>query len=101
MAVAGPTYRGWKFDPGNSRLDKYYNGTRIGHINATGETVVGTFSTSGAFTVDAGGLTITSGDLSVVAGDAFVRNGQGAVVGHTAQITFNTLIPQLQVFGTF
>ena len=30
------THNGWHWDPGNSRLDFYYRGTRIGHIDASG-----------------------------------------------------------------
>lgn len=31
---ASPTHSGWRWDRGNSRLDFYYRGTRIGHIAA-------------------------------------------------------------------
>ena len=29
------TYKGWFFDPDNSRLEFYYDNTKVGHINAT------------------------------------------------------------------
>ena len=35
-------HNGWRFDKANSRLDYYYRGTRVGHINATGLYVNGT-----------------------------------------------------------
>ena len=28
-------HTGWRYDPDNSRLDFYYQGTRVGHINAS------------------------------------------------------------------
>jgi hypothetical protein len=56
--------------------------------------------TSGNFVITSGNLTVTSGTLIVTAGDVTVGNGQGQVIGHTAQITFNALIPELQVLGT-
>ena len=35
MAVSS-THTGWRYDPANARLDYYYRGTRVGHINASG-----------------------------------------------------------------
>ncbi len=42
------THTGWRRDDENSRLDYYYEGTRIGHIDANGFTVV----TGKAFNAD-------------------------------------------------
>lgn len=46
----GANYMGWRRDRGNNRLDFYYGATRIGHINANGMAVVGTFAPSGNIT---------------------------------------------------
>jgi len=35
MAVS-PTHNGWRFDRANGRLDFYYRGTRVAHIDANG-----------------------------------------------------------------
>lgn len=41
-------HTGWRKDPANSRLDMYYEGTRVGHIDASGlSTASGTVSNSG------------------------------------------------------
>jgi len=34
---ASSRHTGWRYDPANSRLDFYYQGTRVGHINASGD----------------------------------------------------------------
>lgn len=44
--VPGPKYSGLHFDVSNGRLDFYYQGTRVGHINASGLlTAVGSLAT--------------------------------------------------------
>lgn len=35
------THTGWHYDSANGRLDYYYRGTRVGHINASGLSTVG------------------------------------------------------------
>lgn len=55
-----PIHNGWRWDRGNSRLDFYYRGTRVGHINASGLTgILGLFSNSPSdgigYTTGAGG----------------------------------------------
>jgi hypothetical protein len=35
MAVSS-TFSGWQYDPSNSRLNIYFRGTRVGHINTSG-----------------------------------------------------------------
>ena len=77
-----PGTRGWKFDEANNRLEFYYDGTKVGHIDATNfvvsvaQSMTGglTIATSG-LTVTSGGATITAGDLTVTAGDAIVTAG--------------------------
>lgn len=46
MAVSG-THNGFRFDRANTRLDLYYRGTRVGHVNASGLfSILGLKSTS-------------------------------------------------------
>ena len=70
----GSTFKGWQNDPDNSRLNIVYNGSAVGRANASGMTVVGTFTSSGALasttTVTAGtGLVVTAGDGAITAGN--------------------------------
>ena len=70
MAVSA-THNGWEWDAGNARLNMYYRGTRIAHIDATGlslltgltHTLAGTLTVSGnptfSGTVDLSGATVT------------------------------------------
>lgn len=58
-------HNGWRWDRGNSRLDFYYRGTRIGHLNTSGLTgILGLFSNSATsgigYTTGAGGA-VTQG----------------------------------------
>ena len=46
MAVS-KTHTGWRRDKNNSRLDYYYEGSRIGHIDASGLTVAAGFEILG------------------------------------------------------
>lgn len=98
------THNGWRFDRANSRLDFYYSGKRVGHINSTGlvtaagqaitvtdtgltvssggitvtgnSTITGTLGGLTGLTVVSGGATITAGGLAVTAGG--IRLGTGA-----------------------
>lgn len=63
-------HTGWHFDRANSRLDYYYQGTRVGHIGTGGLTVA-----TGGLTVDTGGITVTAGGLTVTAGGLTVTAG--------------------------
>lgn len=38
-APYGSRYKGWYFDAVNSRLEFYYNGTKVGHLNSSGFSV--------------------------------------------------------------
>lgn len=73
MAVSA-SHNGWRWDPGNSRLDFYYRGTRVGHISASGLSsavaLAATTSIAATTTVTAGtGLTVTAGDAAITAGN--------------------------------
>ena len=73
MAVSS-IHTGWRFDRGNSRLDVYYRGTRLGHFDASGMTSV--LAIDATTTVTAGtGLTVTTGNDVVSAGDLRVTAG--------------------------
>lgn len=73
--VLSSTHTGWRRDRENSRLDLYYQGTRIGHINASGFESALTLTSGTGLTVTAGGATITAGGLTVTAGGAVVTAG--------------------------
>ena len=73
MAVSSK-HSGWKKDPTNSRLDFYFDGTRMGHLDASGlSSVVGTAATGPitATTIVTGttGLVATTGDIKGTAGN--------------------------------
>lgn len=72
-------HNGWRFDPVAGRLDFYYRGTRVGHIDATGMSSVAAFTATtsvDATTAVTAGTTITAGTgLTVTAGDAKVTAG--------------------------
>ncbi len=104
MAVAGPRYKGWKFDPTNSRLDFYYNETRAGHINATTLAVTGILTVAGATTLTGNatfagtttstGLVTASAALTVAAGNTTNSLGDNRVtVG-------NVRLGAVETFGT-
>jgi len=65
MAIAGPRYKGAKFNPDNGRVDFYYNGTFVEGMNATQVALASGIefaASSGSLTLAAG--EITAGDLS-------------------------------------
>lgn len=86
MAAVSGRHTGWRLDAANSRLDMYYQGTRIGHINASGISSVlalaATTSIAATTAITAGttiaatttitagtGLTVTAGDGKITAGN--------------------------------
>jgi hypothetical protein len=73
MAVSS-IHNGWRWDSANSRLDFYYRGTRVGHINATG--LSGALALSAATTVTGGtGVTATTGNVAATAGSFVAPTG--------------------------
>lgn len=52
--LASLSQTGWHYDPDNTRVDFYYQGTRGGHINASGASFTGTVSITGILTASAG-----------------------------------------------
>lgn len=89
MAVSA-THNGWRWDPANTRLDFYYRGTRVGHINASGVSFVGTMAATGALS----GTTITgTGDISTSgAGSDFISPAGNVQIGNPG--AFGTTQPQ-------
>lgn len=82
MAVSA-THNGWRWDPANSRLDFYYRGTRVGHINASGVSSTGTLGAAGDLTITGAGSDFISAAGNVQIGNpgAFATTQpQGAVV---------------------
>lgn len=77
-----PTRSGWNLDPQNARLDFGYRGTRIGHLNASGMTLV------------AGGLTMSAGsaefgdDLLVTLGN----DNDQVLVNRSTSLSANTAL---------
>lgn len=63
MANASSIHTGWHYDAANARLDFYFRGTRVGHIDATGLTVVGATLTAVAATLT-GTLTAVAANFS-------------------------------------
>lgn len=77
MAVSS-NHSGWYFDKDNSRLEYYFQGTKVGHMTGTTfvfATGVGVTVTDTGLTVTAGGATITAGNLTTTAGDNRITAG--------------------------
>ena len=83
--------KGWYFDQVNARLAAVFNGTEVFDFDANDVIVTAatTFSS-----------TLTLNGSPTVGADMFVSDTFGAVIGHSAQITMNALVPELQVLGT-
>ena len=94
-------YKGWYFNREDSRLDFYFDGTRVGHMTGTtfvlagsvGMTVTdtGLTVTAGGVTVTADGITITDGGLTVTAGGATVTAGDLTVTAGDAHVVAENL----------
>ena len=82
--------------------------TKAATLYVQGAPVAGsnvTHTTAGyALWVDAGATqldgTLGVGGLSTFSGDVHVGDGQGVVVGHTAQATVGSVVPEVQILGT-
>lgn len=59
-------FRGWRFDADNDRLDIFYNGTRVGHVDGSGMSLTGALTATGGIT--ASGAATVEGDF--IAGDS-------------------------------
>lgn len=92
MATSTGTKRkGWAYDKSADRLAAEFNGTEVFDFDANDMVITQNVTMSGTSTFT-GSPTINA--------DLLVSNGSGAVIGHSAQITMNALVPELQVVGT-
>ena len=86
MAVSS-IHNGWQYDANNSRLNFYYRGTRVGHINADGDLAV----TSGTIDIQDGG-TVTQASNKSTGVTLSTNSGQitmnGAALGDDTEISF-------------
>lgn len=69
---ASSIHNGWRYDPSNTRLDFYYRGTRVGHVNASGLQSAGTLAATGITTLSdelrvANGKNVRVGTISAFA----------------------------------
>ena len=96
MAVSA-THNGWHWDPSNSRLDMYYRGTRVGHINGSGftnalaQTITGAATLSSTLAVT-GAATFTAAVTCNLTGNAFVAATGNVAIGNPG--AFATTQPQ-------
>jgi hypothetical protein len=84
MAVSS-IHNGWRYDPANSRLDIYFRGTRIGHINASGLSLVTDFDQTDRGTVTQATNKTTGVTLNNRAGTITTNN---AALAAAAEATF-------------
>ena len=70
MAASG-RHTGWRYDPSNTRLDFYYQGTRVGHINASGDLALA----AGTLDVEDGG-TVTQATSKSTGATLSTNSGQ-------------------------
>ena len=86
MAVSS-LHNGWQYDAKNSRLNFYYRGTRVGHINAEGDLAV----TSGTIDIQDGG-TVTQASNKSTGVTLSTNSGQitmnGAALADDTEISF-------------
>ena len=96
MAVSS-IHNGWQYDANNSRLNFYYRGTRVGHINADGDLAV----TSGTIDIQDGG-TVTQASNKSTGVTLSTNSGQitmnGAALGDDTEISF--VVPNTNVAAT-
>ncbi len=80
--AASSLHTGWHFDRANTRVDVYYQGTRAGHFNASGQTLTGTLDANGNIASTTGDLRITAGNVRLGAVNAFgtTEPTQGIVI---------------------
>lgn len=93
MAVSSK-HTGWRYDAANSRLDFYYQGTRIGHINASGDLAI----VAGTLDVQDGGATGQLTSKSTTVG-LNTHSGQitmdDATLAAAAEVTFTVTNSQV------
>src|SRR3990167_393884 len=111
VATARHRHRGWFFDQVNNRLAAVYNGTEVFDFDANDMVVTPATTFSAGVTMDTtllvtGVATFTatpvfnSATATTFNSDVLTANGFGQVIGHSAQITMNALVPEFQVVGS-
>ena len=111
LATAKHRHRGWYYDQVNNRLVAAFNGTEVFDFDANDLAVAPATTFAAGVTMDTtllvtGVATFTatpvfnSATATTFNSDLLIANGFGAVVGHSAQITMNALVPEFQVVGT-
>ena len=81
----GPETKGWHNDPDNNRLEYYFNGTKIGHLNASGFTV-----TDGTTARMTDGLVQNAGMAAVLKRTNFIMGTHAAIASDGA----NSVLPE-------
>ena len=86
MAVSS-THTGWHYEPDNTRLNFYYRGTRVGHINSAGDLALtaGTLDIQNGDTV--GQLTSKSTAVTLSTNSGQITMDDAALAG-AAEVTF-------------
>lgn len=95
--AASSKHTGWYNDRDNSRLEYYYEGTKVGHMTGTTFVLaasIGVTVTDTGLTVTAGGVTVTAGGLTVTAGGSVVTAGDHALTAG------NYRAGAIETFGT-
>ena len=69
MAVSA-THTGWHYDPDNSRLNFYYRGTRVGHINGSGSLALADGGTDTQASNKSTGVTLSTNSGQITMDDA-------------------------------
>lgn len=88
-APRSSTYSGWYYDAVNSRLEYYYRGTKVGHIDANGMSVTDDSTarmTNGALTVSGASSTMKTMVARLGSADSLASNGAGAILTDVAWI---------------
>lgn len=91
MAVTS-SFSGWHLDKSNSRLDFYYNGTRVGDISASGLKVSGTALTSNVMADDTN-LAFGTGSDHAIQNNNLAINANTATTGIIVGTPIVTAIP--------
>ena len=97
------THKGWFFDTVNNRLEIYYNGTKVGHVNASGLTITNDTTTYMSNSVlqsaGLGNNAVSTANIASGARQYYVRaaaaalasNGANAVISQPVSYTHLTL----------
>lgn len=82
-APYGGRYKGWFFDAVNNRLEYYFNGTKVGHLNASGMTITDDTTarmTDGVLGINGAAANIETNVARIGTNAAVASNGAGAIL---------------------